>query len=824
MYVSAPCGLSMGHHRKKVRIMSTILDAVVQTLTRISPLDGSPVGRCASAPQWLRASLVRRTCARSLVLTLSLVSASPSILYAETTDAELQLLMNRGLRNLQVGAFEQAAQDLTQAAQASERLNQPLQQSDALLAAAHAYEALGYYGKAVQSLELASALLQASGDKPRTVAALAMLGQVQAAAGRVDAAADFLDTALRLAKETNDQTHLAMILNNLGLLKMNQRQPAEALRAFIESWDAAQTESVPDIRAHAALNAARALLQLGRYEESQAWQEKALASWEQVADSHDKAYGLIALGLASAELSDATSAFGPAPLLRANAALGQAAEMAAAIGDRRALSYAVGHQGHLYENSRRYEEALWLTRKAVANARQIEAPESLYRWQWQTGRLLKALDQPDEALLSYRRAAETLQSIRPEIAAGATGTGPSFREAAGPLFLELADLLLRKAAGKTEPPDVQPLLREARDVVEALKAAELRDYFRDNCVDALQARVTGLEQVTQRAAVIYPIIFQDRTELLVSLPDGMQRVTVPVRAVTLGESIKAFRRALEKRTTREYLPHAKQLYDWLIRPLEPSLAAHPIDTLVMVPDGPLRTIPLAALHDGKEHLIAKYAIATTPGLNLTDPRPLQRDRMKLLTAGLTDSVQGFPALPNVGLELKAIETMYGTTPILNQQFLRGRLEQELRDKQFAVVHLASHGKFGGRVQDTFILTFDDRMNMDQLSQIVGHLRFRDEPLELLTLSACETAAGDDRAALGLAGVAIKAGARSALATLWFINDAASSTLVSDFYHELQRPSLSKAAALQQAQLKMMKDPLYNHPAYWAPFLLLNNWL
>ncbi len=765
-----------------------------------------------------------RTCARRLALCGLLTCVLPGSLHAQAPDADYQALLDRGFQHLQAGAFEQAALHLTEAAQVAERTARPLEQNDALVATAHAYEALGYYGRAVQSLEIALALVQGETDPPRRMKTLAMLGQVYASAGRVDAASDSLEAALRQAKESSDRAQLAGIQNNLGLVRMTQRQPAEALRSFLAAWEAAEAEPVPDLRAHAAVNAARALLMLGRFDESHTWQDKALGAWAQAADSHDKAYGLIALGLTSTDLSDAAPALGPAPLLRANAALAQAAKIAESLGDRRALSYAVGHQGHLYETGGRHEEALWLTRKAVGAAQQIEAPESLYRWQWQTGRLLLALSQPEDALLAYRRAAETLQAIRPEITAGSVGTGPTFREAAGPLFLELADLLLRKAATLSEPPQVQALLRESRDVVEALKAAELRDYFQDNCVDALRSRTKSLDVVSQTSVVIYPILLKDRTELLVSFPNELKRFSVPVTQQQMTEEIRDFRRKLGKRTTHEYLPHATQLYDWLIRPLEPSLATYQIDTLVVVPDGPLRTIPLAALHNGNEFLIARYAIATTPGLNLTDPQPLQRGQLKMLTAGLTDGVQGFPALPNVGIELQAIERLYGTAPILNQQFRTQRLEQEMREKQFGIVHLASHGMFGGRVQDTFILTFDDRMNMERLSQVVGYFRFRDEPLELLTLSACETAAGDDRAALGLAGIAIKAGARSALATLWFINDAASSKLVSDFYTELQKPSASKASALQQAQLRMLQDPLYQHPAYWAPFLLLNNWL
>jgi CHAT domain-containing protein len=281
---------------------------------------------------------------------------------------------------------------------------------------------------------------------------------------------------------------------------------------------------------------------------------------------------------------------------------------------------------------------------------------------------------------------------------------------------------------------------------------------------------------------------------------------------------------LEKRTTREYLPHAQKLYDWLIRPLEPDLALSAIDTLVFVPDRSLRTIPMAALHDGKEFLINKYAIAITPGLNLTDPRPVKRENVKVLSAGLTDSVQGFPSLPNISNELQAIQLIYGGTPLLNRNFINSNLEKELKNKQVTIMHIASHGRFESDIRKSFLLTFNDKLTMDQLEQYIGLFKFREDPLELLTLSACETAAGDDRAVLGLAGIAIKAGARSTLATLWYIDDQASSELVSEFYRQLQDPSISRSIALKRAQLKLLNDRSYEHPGYWSPFLLINNWL
>ena len=143
---------------------------------------------------------------------------------------------------------------------------------------------------------------------------------------------------------------------------------------------------------------------------------------------------------------------------------------------------------------------------------------------------------------------------------------------------------------------------------------------------------------------------------------------------------------------------------------------------------------------------------------------------------------------------------------------------------YSVVHIASHGQFDSDPHKSFVLTYDGRLNMDRLEQLIKFSRFRENPLELLTLSACRTAAGDERAALGLAGVAVKAGARSALATLWYINDQASTELIAEFYRQLGSASNSKAKALQMAQQKLLSDARYRHPGYWSAFLMIGNWL
>lgn len=730
----------------------------------------------------------------------------------------------QGLKSFQRGDFEEAALSWREAARMYEKEEKPSEQSYALTYLSHAYQALGQYTAALKTLEAALHLAEKSGDRAQAALVLGSLGNLHIATGPADTAQKFLHEGLGIARQLKNGGLSAVILNNLGNLKTSQKQYGEAVAAYRESSSLAETSNNRSLAAMALANAASALKQNGQHTEARALLEKALEQTRALDPSRDKASGLISIGLGyqalQSDLPDAKDSL----LLLAHQTFSEAGTVAESIGDRRTSSYAWGHLGKLYEEEHRYQEALQLTRRATFAAQQVNAPESLYRWEWQTGRLLAKIGTIDDAIGSYRRAVRTLQSIRPELTVSYGVSQTSFRETMGPVYFELVDLLLQRAASLPDHNQVGPYLIEAREAVELFKAAELRDYFRDDCVDTALSKITKLDVVAQTAVVVYPILLPDRTELLVSLPNGLKRFLVPVAAQTLTQEVRQFRRKLEKRTTREYLPHAQKLYDWLIRPLEEDLAAFRVDTLIFVPDGALRTIPMAALHDGKRFLLAKYALGITPSLSLTDPRPLKREDMKVLAVGVTEAVQGFPALPNVAAELQALQDLFGSTTLVDREFLAVNLEKKLKEEQFSIVHVASHGEFGNDIDKTFLLTFDDKLSLDRLNQMIGVFRFRDDPLELLTLSACDTAAGDDRAALGLAGVAIKAGARSALATLWNINDEASADLVVDFYRELKNPSNSRAIALQRAQLKLISNPRYEHPGFWSPFLLINNWL
>ena len=236
---------------------------------------------------------------------------------------------------------------------------------------------------------------------------------------------------------------------------------------------------------------------------------------------------------------------------------------------------------------------------------------------------------------------------------------------------------------------------------------------------------------------------------------------------------------------------------------------------------------MSALYDGKQYLIEKYAIATTPSLTVTKPEPFKRQNPKVLALGLTKSsaVDGriYPPLPQVRKEIREIKREFQQTKsLLNQQFTSDRLKQELEQENYPIVHIASHGRFGSEPQDTFLITGNDRtLSMPELDRIIRNARGT-EPIELLSLTACETALGDERATLGLAGVAVQAGAKSAVASLWSLDDGVTPQIVEQFYASLQNSQLNKAQALQIAQSQLIKQNL--HPAYWASFVLIGNWL
>ena len=756
------------------------------------------------------------------VLCASLLCTPP--LLAKPNEAVPDRAMAQGVDAFQRGDMEQAAVVWQQAAHDYAATGQRQVQSVALTHLARAYMALGHHDRAAESLQVALHSAQTAGAAGQEALVLSHLGQLAVVTQDLETAETRLREALAKAQELGDVGLVAQTLHHQGNLLWRQQRPHDAQAAYRESATTAVQASQWGMAARALAHAARVAIQEQQSQTAMTWLGEAMHALQQETDSHETAYDFLLIGRLYQQLADADMTL----LLKALAAFQKALNIAEALRDQRVLAYAWGYLGHLYEKDGRHQDALALTRRAVTAAQQIDAPESLYQWEWQTGRLLRVLGQEDEAIAAYARALETVQSIQATLRQGQSGFQTSFRQVIGPLYFQYADLLLQKAtaleatATGLASPAYAAYLQQVRTTIEQFKTSELRDYFGDACVDAARPKTTALERVALDAGILYPILLEDRTELLLSLPTGMKRVRIAEPGARLERRTQIFRLALQAQDPQRYLYHAQQLYDLLIRPIEKDLKAG--QTLVWVPDGMLRQLPLAALHDGEQFLVERYALAVTPSLTLTDPRPLPQEAVSALAAGMSESVGNFPPLPHVRDELQSIQQLYGGTVLLNQDFSPTRLAQTVDQGQFSILHIASHGVFAADPAKSFLLTSKGKLTLTQLAKTVGQLQFRDQPLELLTLSACETAQGDDRTALGLAGVAIQAGARSALATLWRVSDEATAILMQRFYERLRTPGTSRARALQQAQLKLLHDATYASPVFWAPFLLINNWL
>ena len=531
-------------------------------------------------------------------------------------------------------------------------------------------------------------------------------------------------------------------------------------------------------------------------------------------------------------------------------------QQAKALQDPRAESYALGYLGELYEKTGQLQEAQQMTRQALSLAQGDKAPDIAYRWQWQLGRLLKAeadtTDAPKNretykgAIAVYTDAIATLKSIREDLVAISAEKQLSFRDSIEPIYRELITLLLQSQA---TTPDAENL-KTARETIESLQLAELDNFFRVAC---LNGDPTLVDQVDRSAAIFYPIILPDQLAVIFSLPqqtsssDSQQTrlnyYTVPVSQQKLEDTVNLLRNSLHQSNDPRFLQPAQQLYDWLIRPIEDQLETDSVKTLVFVLDGVLRNIPMSVLHDGQQYLVEKpYSVALTPGLQLLVTQPSAQEQLRsALLAGITIARQGFSALPSVKNELAQIqEEIPNTTTLLDRgassenqdltvdrAFTNANFQAAIKAGSFPIVHLATHGQFSSQLDKTFILTEDGPLDIEALrSSLQTTAVRRRSVLELLVLSACETATGDDQAALGLAGVAIRAGARSTVATLWQVNDQSSAIFMGEFYRKLiddRTSQTTKANALQQAQRALLKNPDYQNPFFWAPYVLIGNW-
>jgi CHAT domain-containing protein len=738
---------------------------------------------------------------------LKTIQSNPQVL-AQVLDIKGRLLLAQSKAEDALNIWQQAVSIYEKIDDTNAIIRNQINQAQAL-------QTLGYYRQAENTLKQSIQILQQQPNSPLKVTGLRSLGNVIQVTGDLATSRQILQQSLEVASSLSDKQAVADILLSLGNTARAEQDVSTAIKFYQQAANAA---SSPTTRIQAQVNQLRLLLETEQFSALTALSSQIQTQLSDLPASRTAIFARINFAQTLAQFKK-TSTTETLSWLDIAQLLSDAIKQARSLEDKRTQSYAVGVLGGVYEQTQQWGDAQKLTQQALLMAQAIDAKDIAYRWQWQLGRLLKAKGEIKGAIAAYTEAVNYLQALRYDLARVNSQIRFSFREEVEPVYRELVQLLLQpEGNSQLNPQNIE----KASETIELLQIAELDNFFRNTCLNArIQAKKTD-----QTAAVIYPFILPDRVEVIVNLPQNRWlHYSTSIDEKEVQTTLKQLQEDLRKpHTLRQVQSLSQKVYNWLIQPAEAALVDNKIPCLVFVLDSWLRNIPMAALYDGKQYLIEKYAIALTPGQNLIEPKPLQKD-LKIIAAGLSESRSGFSALPNVEKELEEIRSELPSSILLNQEFTSKSLQNRINSLPFPIVHLATHGQFSSKAEETFILAWDDRIYVKELSNLVRTIeQNKPEAIELLVLSACQTAAGDTRAALGIAGVAFQAGARSTIASLWNLDDESTAVLMGKFYQELADKKLGKAEALRRAQLALLQSPKYKRPMFWAPYVLLGNWL
>ncbi len=755
--------------------------------------------------------------------------------YAKALNTKGRWQWTKGELEEALATWRQAAANYAQAGNQKGVISSLINQAKAL-------QGLGVNSQAKKTLYQVAQMLETSSDSQLQAIGLRNLGKAYREVGSLQKSQEFLAASLAVAEKFalpkakiaaelelgNTEQALAKLAIAIGNKKEAQEHYQTALSHYQQ---AATTSDSPILQLQAQLNQLSLLVEIGKSLDTAPLLPEIKNAIALLPPSRTTIYAQLnfARSLTRFRNEYLTKCRGvtcyvstPPSWQEIAQILATAVQQSKSLQDYRAQSYALGQLGGLYELTGQLSEAQNLTQQALEAlilSQELQSPDIRYLWEWQLGRLFKQQGDIQSALKHYTRAINTLTYVRHDLIT-INDMQFSFRENVEPIYRQLVDLLLQ-----SEPKAED--LAQAREVIEELQLAELEDYLRCSLLNNKAITIDKLvNQSNATAAVIYPIILDGRLEIILKLPQQpLRHYQTSLSQQEFDHTIAQLRENLKLiHTLKQVQGLSQQLYNWLIQPIESTLKESKIQTLVFVLDGDLRNVPMSILYDGQQYLLEKYAVALTTGLELLDPKPLERKSLRVLTAGLTEARHGYSSLEYVDDELEQIESQVSGEFLINQEFTSKDLQAQIASQPFSVVHLATHGKFSSQPEETFVLAWDKPINIDELNSI---LRSRGdnltEAIELLVLSACQTATGDKRAALGLAGVAVKAGARTTIASLWQADDQSTATVMSQFYQELLNHQITKAEALRRAQLYLLNEG-YQHPRYWAPYVLIGNWL
>ncbi len=767
---------------------------------------------------------------------LGRIAVNPTLQSAQTFNQQGAKYLAAGQADLALKSWKQAYNLYSQAKDPAGMVGSQINQAQAL-------QSLGFYRQSLLLLRSINNTLQQQPNSSLKAQGLLSLGnglrglrqleKKNEKPGTPVGAKEVLKQALSIANAVQDSNTADQIKLSLGntLQLLGTEQSAIAIGTYKEL----ATATDPLLKVQAEINLYRLESAEGSAANTQEFITKIRKELDALPASRQTAHAYINLAETvkknkSDALTDKDS------LLQVAKLLTTAIEQAETIKDDRSTIQALDSLANLYEQNAQYAAAQDLTQQALVLAESLPAPDLAYRLHWQMGRVLAAQNRDASSIASYRQAISHLETLRNDLVALDADVQFSFRNSVEPVYRQLVALLL-----KNEEKTPVANLADARDLIEALQVAELQSFLRQGCLDndanlgnrTSQNSTVQIDQIDKTAAIIYPIVLPDRVAVIAALPQQPLRYysqTTKVPAETVLANVTKLRAKVEEieftpQQEKAFNRQSKQIYDQIIAPMTADLQRTKPQTLVFVLDGALRNMPMSALYDGKQYLIEKYKLALTPGLRLLPPKgTAEKSKLQVFAGGITEARQGFIALPGVKPEIESINKLIPNKSLVNSDFNDLLVGKSLVNNNSQIVHLATHGQFSSNADETFLLTWDNRIDLGKLNSLIKDRSSQsDKAINLLVLSACQTAIGDDRATLGLAGIAVRAGARSTIASLWSVSDEATQLLMSNLYQKLVATNLGKAESLQTAQQSLLRTKEYRAPFYWAPFILVGNW-
>jgi CHAT domain-containing protein/uncharacterized protein HemY len=712
------------------------------------------------------------------------------------------------------------------------------------------YRNLGQYPKALEFYQQALAIRREVGDKAGEGTSLGNIGSVYSSLGQYPKALEFYQQSLAIVREIGDKAGEGTSLGNIGSVYSSLGQYPKALDFYQQSL--AIRREVGDKAGEGTIfhNLGNVYNNLGEYPKALEFYQQALAIVREVGNKDVEGTTLHNIGFTLNKQNQPELAI---------VFYKQSVNVIETIRqDLRKLPQ---------EQQKSYTETVASTYRGLANlllgqGRILEAQQVL-----ELLKLQEIRDYTRNAKASNQTSGIDLNSTEEQIIkthGSLIAFGQKVTECRKTQCSELSQLNDQLQALTTQ---YNQSIATLKQIIANRRAADEK-VLDPNDFGRKAREIIAAQPGT---VLIYPFVVEDKTWLLLAAEGGvLKSVEVPVSRKQLGETVLKFRQLLQRPTSniQELKATSKQLYDWLIKPLESEIKGNKkVTNLVFSLDRVTRYIPMAALFDGEKYLIENYSVSTILSAGLTDVSnrlPPGTANTPVLGLGLSNAVAGFNPLPNVLAEVDMVvrendadkNGIYPGLAFLNNAFNWQILRDRLSGKK--ILHIATHGEFvAGKPEDSYLLLgTGEKLAIPQIKDLVS---FGLTDVHLVVLSACETALGGaDAEGLEISGISayfLEGGAKAAIASLWLVNDASTSLLMQSFYNQLANNTaesrITKAEALRNAQLSFLRGnnqtgtseesratvvlvlkpgtranfgSRFSHPYYWAPFVLIGNGL